>query len=247
MQRMCRTSEVLCAWSPALASHGHPPLLAPHTGSPAAQPLRLSLGGTSPFATPRSTGFIRHTWVYDGRAADPDMTNFVEHVARKHHYKLEVPPPNSAHILSARMHTTHSAWGQRAVQIGTGGRSCGQERDDGLVLEQLSGCRRVDCLPKVPRGDRHQPYATGLIKSSFYPPRWSRPSIASTCTRPAPDSRLRLQIHHLTSFKDNTFRAALFSENIHCIMFPPLVHFPGNPSLHPLLLPLISSRIHMGV
>uniref|UniRef100_A0A6U4Z3J5 Uncharacterized protein n=1 Tax=Hemiselmis andersenii TaxID=464988 RepID=A0A6U4Z3J5_HEMAN len=67
--------------------------------------------------------FIRHAWVYDGRAADPDMTNFVQHVARKHHYKL--------------------------------------------------------------------------------------------------------QIHHLTSFRDNAFRAALFSENIHCIVFPPLVHFPG--------------------
>jgi hypothetical protein len=35
------------------------------------------------------------------------------------------------------------------------------------------------------------------------------------------------QIHHLTSFKDNVFRAALFSENIHAIVFPPLVHFPG--------------------
>merc|ERR1712216_875861 len=37
----------------------------------------------------------------------------------------------------------------------------------------------------------------------------------------------KLQIHHLESFKDNEFRAALFSENIHCIVFPPLTHFPG--------------------
>ena len=37
----------------------------------------------------------------------------------------------------------------------------------------------------------------------------------------------KLQIHHLQSFKDNEFRAALFSENIHCIVFPPLIHFPG--------------------
>mmetsp|Transcript_30053 Transcript_30053/g.47122 ORF Transcript_30053/g.47122 Transcript_30053/m.47122 type:complete len:279 (+) Transcript_30053:3-839(+) len=37
----------------------------------------------------------------------------------------------------------------------------------------------------------------------------------------------KLQIHHLNTFKDNEFRAALFSENIHCIVFPPLLHFPG--------------------
>jgi len=37
----------------------------------------------------------------------------------------------------------------------------------------------------------------------------------------------KLQIHHLETFKDNEFRAALFSENIHCIVFPPLTHFPG--------------------
>ncbi len=35
-------------------------------------------------------GFITATWVYDGRAGDPDMTTFIEHLARKHHYKLQV-------------------------------------------------------------------------------------------------------------------------------------------------------------
>mmetsp|Transcript_22027 Transcript_22027/g.60335 ORF Transcript_22027/g.60335 Transcript_22027/m.60335 type:complete len:275 (-) Transcript_22027:120-944(-) len=37
----------------------------------------------------------------------------------------------------------------------------------------------------------------------------------------------KLQIHHLNTFKDNEFRAALFSQDIHCIIFPPLSHFPG--------------------
>lgn len=37
----------------------------------------------------------------------------------------------------------------------------------------------------------------------------------------------KLQIHRLPSFKDNVFRAALFSEDIRCMVFPPLVHFPG--------------------
>jgi hypothetical protein len=37
----------------------------------------------------------------------------------------------------------------------------------------------------------------------------------------------KLQIHHLNTFKDNEFRAALFSEDVHCIVFPPLNYFPG--------------------
>uniref|UniRef100_A0A7S0QSM2 Uncharacterized protein n=1 Tax=Cryptomonas curvata TaxID=233186 RepID=A0A7S0QSM2_9CRYP len=37
----------------------------------------------------------------------------------------------------------------------------------------------------------------------------------------------KLQIHHLNTFKDNEFRASLFSQDIHCIIFPPLSHFPG--------------------
>jgi hypothetical protein len=38
---------------------------------------------------------------------------------------------------------------------------------------------------------------------------------------------IHAQIHKLHSFRDNEFRAALFSENIHCIVFPPLIKFPG--------------------
>ncbi|KAJ1477385.1 hypothetical protein T484DRAFT_1963480 [Baffinella frigidus] len=37
----------------------------------------------------------------------------------------------------------------------------------------------------------------------------------------------KLQIHKLRSFRDSEFRAALFSESIHCIVFPPLLKFPG--------------------
>ena len=69
------------------------------------------------------SGFIENTWIYDGRSASRDEEGFIEKLARRHHYKL--------------------------------------------------------------------------------------------------------QIHHLNTFKDNEFRASLFSQDIHCIIFPPLSHFPG--------------------
>jgi hypothetical protein len=35
-------------------------------------------------------GFIEHTWIYNGRSADPGMEAFIERMAKRHHYKLQV-------------------------------------------------------------------------------------------------------------------------------------------------------------
>lgn len=61
----------------------------------------------------------------------------------------------------------------------------------------------------------------------FYTGKAVRPEADTFLEQLARKHHYKLQVHHLNSLKDNVFRAALFSEEVHCIVFPPLDHFPG--------------------
>jgi len=65
----------------------------------------------------------------------------------------------------------------------------------------------------------------------IYDGRSSDPGTEGFIEKMAKRHHYKLNIHHLNSLRDNEFRAALFSRSIHCIMFPPLTHFPGLSSL----------------